>query len=65
MKIIDTYPDFTALFQEKAVCLENWRSYANGISPNLSAFLEHDAAHYDWEADILPVVTNQHAIDLP
>lgn len=58
MKIIDTYPDFTALFQEKAVCLENWRSYANGISPNLSAFLEHDAAHYDWEADILPVVTN-------
>ena len=33
MKIIDTYPDLPPCFQEKAVCLENWRSYANGISP--------------------------------
>ena len=59
MRIVDTYDDMR-LFAAKTggvFQMELWEKYAAKVSPSFPEKLQKDASGYDFQADILPVIT--------
>lgn len=66
MKIINTCEQVKLVF-ENGFDLENWRKYAAEISKELPSKCEKDAQSYNFEKDIMPVISsalNEEKIDL-
>ncbi len=57
MRILNTCGKLQRLFSGGKFNLETWRIYAAQISPELPALCETDLEKYDFEQDVLPVIT--------
>lgn len=59
MRIIDTYPEVLRMFGADTAPrfrLDAWREYADSVAPSLRRHVEADAASYDLERQVMPVV---------
>ncbi|MBP3636129.1 MAG: hypothetical protein J6K13_01045 [Clostridia bacterium] len=56
MRIINAFHGTAACFPNGRFSLEAWRSYASAISPALVAMCQEDAAEYDFDAQVMPVL---------
>jgi hypothetical protein len=59
MKIIDTYPEIVSLFDrmEGKFNIALWEEYISGISRELCNKLKEDSSQYDFQREILPVLS--------
>ena len=58
MQIINTLQQVRALFSDGCFEREKWRRYAADIWAELPALCEQDAAAYEFDRDVLPVIEN-------
>lgn len=56
MKIINAFSSVAACFPGGQFSLEAWRAYASALSPELARMCLEDAADYDFNAQVLPVL---------
>ena len=56
MHFTDTYEAVQRVFPEGSFTLTAWKKYAAAISPELAEKCEKDAADYDFEKQVLPVL---------
>ncbi len=62
MRIIDTYPNIPAAYENGVFSLDRWRAYIDAAIPGLRPLLETDAKSvldtggFTWEKDFLPVL---------
>jgi hypothetical protein len=57
MRFIDTYDSIVHCFPPGEFSLQDWANYAGRVSPHLGNKVREDVSAYDFDADILPVVT--------
>lgn len=58
MNIVDTFASISACFPGGDFSLEAWRAYADAIHPALREVCEEDAAGYDFQRQIAPVLAD-------
>lgn len=58
MRIINTFDKIPFCFQKGVFSIEAWKEYARGISPELCEKCESDAADYDFDNSVLPIINN-------
>lgn len=56
MQIIDSVKDITTCFENGLFSKRKWEIYIEKVYPGLKNLLEADAASYDYEREILPVL---------
>lgn len=57
IKLIDTYPKIVTYINEnKSFSLESWKGYADSISPFLYEKCYSNAAEYDFQKNVVPVL---------
>ncbi len=62
MKIIDTYPAISAVYEGTAFSFEKWKSYIDSTFPGASSLFVSDVkkcletGEVSWEKDYLPVL---------
>ncbi|MDD4296875.1 MAG: hypothetical protein PHC69_07940 [Ruminiclostridium sp.] len=57
MKVIDTYNKILSSFSHNEFSITLWRDYADLVSPFLSQKVEEDASSYDFNKQVIPVIT--------